>query len=136
MTTRPRILIIDDEADLAWMLKLNLERTKLYEVEVETDPARGVQAAQKFAPDLVLLDLILPQTSGGELAQQLKTALAPAVLPVIFLTAALPRHESDGKPRTMAGYRVLSKPIDLRELLDCLATELQPQRVPLTSGTR
>jgi DNA-binding response OmpR family regulator len=136
MTARPRILIIDDEADLAWMLKLNLERTKLYEAEVETDPAKGVQAARAFAPDLVLLDLILPQTSGGELALQLKTALAPAVLPVVFLTAALPRPDPDGKPRTMAGYRVLSKPIDLRELLDCVATELGRQRAPLTAGAR
>ena len=125
MTAKRRILIIDDEADLAWMLKLNLERTQLYEVNVETDPAKGVAAAREFAPDLVLLDLILPRTSGGELAAQIKAAFAPATLPVVFLTAALPRPGPDSKTRTMAGYRVLSKPVGLDELLDCVASELQ-----------
>ncbi|HUI05756.1 MAG TPA: response regulator [Verrucomicrobiae bacterium] len=121
-------MIIDDEADLAWMLKLNLERTRLYEVGIEADPQRAVAAAREFAPDLVLLDLILPSTSGGELAAQIKTAFAPATLPVIFLTAALPRPQSTGTPRTMAGYRFLSKPVGLDELLECIAAELPHRR--------
>ena len=125
MIAKRRLLIIDDEADLAWMLKLNLERTKSYEVRIETDPAKAVAAAREFRPHLVLLDFVLPRTSGSELAAELKVAFAPQILPVIFLTAALPRPEPGGKPRTMAGYRFLSKPVGIDELLDCVASELQ-----------
>ncbi len=124
MTAKRRILIIDDEADFAWMLKLNLERTKSYEVAIETDPENAIEAARKFAPDLVLLDFILPHINGGELAVQIKAAFA-AKLPIVFLTAALRQPEPRSKPRTIAGYRFLSKPVGIEELLDCVAAELQ-----------
>jgi DNA-binding response OmpR family regulator len=123
MTAKRRILIIDDEADFAWMLKLNLERIKSYEVAIETDPENAIEAARKFAPDLVLLDFVLPHISGGELAAQIKAAFAK--LPIVFLTAALRQPEPSSKARTIAGYRFLSKPVGIEELLDCVAAELQ-----------
>ncbi|HUJ10539.1 MAG TPA: response regulator [Verrucomicrobiae bacterium] len=125
MATQRRILIVDDEADLAWMLKLNLEKTKAYDVQIETDPAQAVETARKFVPDLILLDFVLPKTSGGELAVQIKMALAPKNPPIIFLTAALPQSNPDSKMRTMVGYRFLAKPVGLEHLLACIAAELQ-----------
>ena len=124
MITKRRILIIDDEADLAWLLKLNLEKTKLYEVRTEANPENAISVARKFAPDLILLDFVLPHISGGELAAQIKAGLQIQV-PIVFLTAALPQPESDGKMRTIAGYRFLSKPVGIDQLLDCVSAELE-----------
>ena len=119
---KKRILIVDDEGDLAWLLKLNLERTRHFDVAVETNPLAAVETARAFGPDIVLLDLIMPQCSGGELAAQLEAALAPGSVTIIFLTAALPASTADGAARRMAGYQFLAKPVAFPQLFDCLST--------------
>ena len=120
-----RVLIVDDEFDLAWMVKLNLERTAQYEVAAETNPIAAVETARAFRPDIVLLDLVMPQRSGGELAVQIEAALAPRSVTIIFLTAALPTPQADGAARHMAGYQFLAKPIATTQLLACLAAASQ-----------
>ena len=114
---KKRILIVDDEPDLAWLVKLNLERTTQYEVATETNPIAAVETARAFLPDIVLLDLVMPQRSGGELAAQIETALAPRSVRIIFLTAALPNSRTNGAPRNIAGYQFLAKPIATTQLL-------------------
>jgi two-component system alkaline phosphatase synthesis response regulator PhoP len=118
---KQRVLIVDDESDLAWMLKLNLERTSQYEVATETNPAAAVETARAFLPDVVLLDLIMPECRGGDLAAQIESALPPRSVTIIFLTAALPARGPDGAQRTIAGYRFLAKPVAMTQLLACLA---------------
>jgi len=124
VTAKRRILIIDDEVDLAWMLKLNLERTTLYEVRIEADPENAISLVREFAPDLILLDFVLPHLNGGELAAQIKAALQIQV-PIVFLTAALPHPEPGSNMRTIAGYRFLSKPVGFEQLLACVSAELE-----------
>ena len=119
---KTRVLIVDDERDLAWMLKLNLERTTGYDVLIETNPLAAVETARTFLPDVVLLDLIMPQCSGGGLATQIATALQPRTVRVVFLTAALPATRTeDAVSRTFAGYPFLSKPVTTPQLLNCLS---------------
>jgi len=119
---KKRVLIVDDEFDLAWMMKLNLERTAQYEVATETNPLAAVETARAFGPDIVLLDLIMPQCGGGELAAQLESALGPGSATIIFLTAALPAPQTGDAPRNIAGYQFLAKPIATEHLLAHLAT--------------
>jgi len=124
--SKKRVLIVDDEHDLAWMLKLNLERATLYDVVTETNPLAAVETARAFVPDIVLLDLIMPQRRGGELAAQIEAALPPRSVTIIFLTAALPTPSTDAAPRRMAGYQFLAKPIATAQLLACLAATSTP----------
>lgn len=63
-----KILIVDDEEDFTKLIKLNLERTGEYEVEIENGGLRGLAAAREFKPDLILLDILMPDMEGGEVA--------------------------------------------------------------------
>src|SRR5918996_1630889 len=98
--SKKRILVVDDEAGITRLLKLNLERTGKYEVREENFGARALEAAQAFRPDLVLLDVMMPDMDGGDVAASLKADPALRKTPVVFLTAAIKKEElgaPDGK---------------------------------------
>lgn len=116
----PRILAIDDEPSFTRLLKLNLEATGRYVVEVETDPAQAVKTALAFRPNLILLDVMMPGIDGGDLVNLLCRNDVLRKVPVIFLTATVRRVEVDASHGIIGGYRFLSKPIALPELLECL----------------
>ena len=67
-----KILVIEDEPDLILALSYNLKRNG-YEVATEQTGNAGFETALSFKPDLVLLDLMLPDTSGFEVCRQLKS---------------------------------------------------------------
>ena len=73
--SKQRILVVDDEPSITRLLKLNLEQTGRYEVRVENLGARAYEAAQEFMPDLVLLDIMMPDMDGSDVAASLKEDL-------------------------------------------------------------
>ena len=110
-----RILVIEDEPDLAQTLCYNLKRAG-YEVQSEETGGGGLTCAERFRPDLILLDLMLPDTSGFEVCRALKSSAVNAHAPVIMLTA---RGEEVDRVR---GFEVgaddyVLKPFSVRELL-------------------
>jgi len=68
---KPRILIIDNNRDFTDSAKLGLERTGRYSVWEENEPARAYQTALRVKPDLILLDIAMPETDGGEVAARI-----------------------------------------------------------------
>src|SRR6266498_4689477 len=91
---KKRILIIDDEASFARIVKLNLEKTGTFEVRVENKAAYAVPAAREFKPDLILLDVIMPSMDGGDVANQIKRDRNLKGTPIIFLTATVSKREA------------------------------------------
>ena len=91
--SKKRILVVDDETSITRLLKLNLEQTGNYEVREENFGARVLEAAREFKPDLVLLDVMLPDMDGGDVAAGLKQDPALRKTPVVFLTAAVKKEE-------------------------------------------
>ncbi len=86
MAERKHILIVDDEKDLVELLSYNLKKAGFETVSAST----GRQALQSIAarvPDLVLLDVMLPELSGTEVASRIRTNPATAGVPIIMLTA-------------------------------------------------
>jgi CheY-like chemotaxis protein len=67
-----RVLVVDDGIGAAKMLQLLLSRLGPHEVEIAHDGVSALEAAQRFAPDLVLLDIGLPRMDGYEVARQLR----------------------------------------------------------------
>src|SRR5437016_11742975 len=67
-----RILIVDNDGDSTHLVKILLERTGRYLVLEENDPTKAHQSAQNFRPDLILLDIVMPETDGGEVAAQIQ----------------------------------------------------------------
>ena len=120
MTAR-RVLIIDDEATFTRLVKMNLEADGAYEVREEHHGARGLSAAQAFHPDVVLLDVIMPDMDGHQVAAQFAADATLASVPIIFLTATVMKRGVDTLPASLAGRPVIPKPVSMRELRACLA---------------
>ena len=111
-----RILIIEDEPDLVSMLEYNLERAG-YEVLSALTGSAGLALARSTpVPDLVLLDLMLPDLSGTSVCRQLREDPATASIAIIMVTARGEEHDRiTGLEMGADDYVV--KPYSVRELL-------------------
>ena len=112
---RPRILVVEDEAALQQLLAYNLERAGFaVEQAYDADEARTMIAEQ--APDLVLLDWMLPYMSGLELCRQLRRQPVTANLPIVMLTARVEeRDRLQGLDTGADDY--ITKPFSVDELI-------------------
>ncbi|MCM8797835.1 MAG: response regulator [Candidatus Omnitrophica bacterium] len=122
---KKRILIIDDEEEFTRLIKLNLEQSGAYEVKVENRGERGLSAALEFNPDLILLDVIMPEVDGGDVFYQLKNNKNTADIPVIFLTAAVNKDELEGKHGMLGGHLFVAKPVEIKHLIYFIETNIR-----------
>lgn len=81
----PKIAIIDDEQDIANVLKNYLSRTKKLEIDIFTNPTLAHKSIMNGSYDLILLDIMMPQLNGMDLLKEMKTNLVNAK--VILMTA-------------------------------------------------
>jgi DNA-binding response OmpR family regulator len=131
---KKRILVVDDEPSITRLLKLNLEQTGDYEVTTENVSKAAMGTAEEFRPDLILLDVMMPDRDGGDLALAFETSPTTKGVQIVFLTAAVTRDEVSKRDGMFGGYRFLAKPVDLREVLACLEQYLGAPRVPVATG--
>jgi CheY-like chemotaxis protein len=113
---KPCILIVDDNHDFTRSAKLALERTGRYSVWEENESARAHQTAQRVKPDLILLDIAMPETDGGEVAARIESDPTLDRTPVVFLTALVTKAEARSGFQ-IQGHPFLAKPISLPELV-------------------
>ena len=111
-----RILVIDDEPSVTRNLKLNLESSGGYDVFTENHAANALGAARIFRPDLILLDVMMPDMDGGDVAARLRADPLLRDTPVIFLTALVSNEETDGHEIVSGAEMFLAKPVDMSEL--------------------
>jgi len=112
-----RILIVDNDRDTTHLVKILLEKTGRYSVLEENDATNAHQSAQNFRPDLILLDIVMPETDGGEVAAQIQADPELQRTPVIFLTALVTKAETKTGLR-IQGHPFLAKPISIPELIN------------------
>jgi CheY-like chemotaxis protein len=125
----PKILLVEDNELSRDMLSRRLRR-KGYEVLVATDGQEGIAMAQRELPDLVLMDLSLPDLDGWEATRRLKKDAKTQHIPVIALTAHA--MSGDREKAIDAGCDEYdTKPIDLRRLLSKMIRFVED---PETSG--
>lgn len=86
MTHRQRILLIEDEEDIASLIKLQAEVSG-YKLHVEVDGINGYRAVEREKPDLVILDIMLPGENGLDVCRRIKSHPDLREIPVIILTA-------------------------------------------------
>jgi two-component system, OmpR family, response regulator len=120
-----RILLVDDEIALARMLAEYLTETGDYEVRVEHRGRGVVAAAREFQPDLVVLDIMMPDVDGGAVASALHADPALRSTPVVFLTGLVSPEETAGGSIHIGGYPVLAKPVHPETMLACIAKEVR-----------
>ena len=117
---KKKILVVDDEVRIAQMIRRNLEAEGAYEVVIETDSTRALAVARKFEPDLVLMDVMMPEMDGGEVAALLSEDPKLHHVPVIFLTAIVTREETGGSSSEIGGRVFLAKPVRTEELVEAI----------------
>jgi CheY-like chemotaxis protein len=110
------ILIIDNNRDFAHSAKLALERTGRYFVYEESDGSKAHQTAQGVKPDLILLDIAMPEADGGEVAAQIESDPTLHRIPIVFLTALVTKAETKSGLQ-IEGHPFLAKPISISELV-------------------
>ena len=93
-TRNKRILVVDDDPQDTRLIKVFLERNE-YVVKEENDSAAALSAAEEFKPDLILLDVMMPEINGGELAALFKANPKFKDIPIVFLTAKITKEEAD-----------------------------------------
>ncbi|MCI0745626.1 MAG: response regulator [Verrucomicrobia subdivision 3 bacterium] len=117
---KKRVLIIDDEASFTRMVKLNLEKTGQFEVREENRANYALAAAREFKPDLILLDVIMPNMDGGDIFAQIHNDRHIKSTPVIFLTATVSQTEAGVKGFNSGGALFLAKPVSVENLINCI----------------
>jgi CheY-like chemotaxis protein len=123
--TRKKVLIVDDELDVRIYVRTLFE-TSGYAATVTKNGIEGLQKARELMPDLIVLDVMMPETGGVNMYQELKTDSLLKNIPVIMLTAVgkksfshylkmLNIQREDSIPQPDA---YMEKPLDQQELLE------------------
>ena len=114
-----KILIVDDDHNLANLTKTALV-TKGFQVAVVHESLRVIEEIKKYRPDLILMDIMMPKLSGGDLVKLLKNDPDLRNIPVIFLTGLISGEESiatEGINIEGNKYPSLGKPYEIDHLL-------------------
>src|SRR5438067_9121796 len=122
-----RILVVEDDLDIQRMLTRTLSQEG-YEVTAASDGARAVEVAREWRPDLIVLDVMLPELDGFAVCEQVRDELG---VPIVMLTA---KAELEDK---IAGLEIgaddyIVKPFAIPELLTRLKVQLRRRQRPAT----
>ena len=110
-TMLKRVLFVEDDPDIQTVARMALEAVGGFTVLACASGAEALERVEAFAPDLILLDVMMPGMDGLETLQSLRLLPGAAAVPVVFLTAKVQAQE-------IAGYReagaadVIAKPFD------------------------
>ena len=119
-----RIAVVEDDDDLAYTLVYNLRKDGRYEVERFSGGAEALDALAARPPDLVLLDLNLPDVDGLTICRELRRSEASRRVPILMLTARVEEREK------LLGFELgaddyVTKPFSMKELLARVAAQLR-----------
>ena len=115
-TNKRRILIVDDNPRSSQNARLILQQSGHYLVCEENDATSVLETARSFRPDLILMDLMMPELDGAEVAAQIASDWTLHRVPIVFVTGLVTLAEARNGQR-IDGHRVLSKPVSSSDLL-------------------
>lgn len=124
MTERKRVLIVDDEVGVTRTVKLYLEGTGAYEVRAENQGKHAVAAVREFRPDVIILDIVMPDADGASIAGEIRADPLLAHIPIVFLTALVSQAEVGAHRGRIGGYPFLAKPVEPDRLVAFLKEQL------------
>lgn len=133
MSAKTKILLVDDEPSIVKMVGKRLE-VEGFEVLVAVDGQDGLNKARAETPDLIVLDLMLPQLNGYEVCTMLKQDTRYRHIPIVLFTAKA--QEKDEKLGFECGANAyVRKPFRAQELMDKIRTLLPAAPTTPTEGT-
>jgi DNA-binding response OmpR family regulator len=113
-----KVLIVDDEPNIVLSLEF-LMRQKGYETRVAADGEEAIREVERFEPDLILLDVMLPKKDGFEVCQAIRAG-GRAGIKIVMLTAK-GRETEIAKGRALGADDYVTKPFSTRELVGLVA---------------
>ena len=122
---KKKILIVDDEESLSRAMKLNLEDAGEYEVRTENRGTMALEAVHEFRPDLVMLDVIMPDMDGADVEKQFETDEIAKNVPIIFLTAIAAKSDAKDRGTMIGGRFVMAKAILIDKLIESIEERLK-----------
>jgi len=126
MATAKRILLIDDDPAFTRTVKLLLETSGNYSVEEENNSRNAFATTRWFRPDLIFLDVMMPDVDGGDIAQQIEGDALLHGTPLVFFTGLV--SEEEAVSNRIGGYRFIAKPLRRDQLLGCVEEILKIDR--------
>lgn len=121
----PRVLLIDDEVGFTETLKINLESNGDYEVGVVTDSMKALETALEFEPDIVVLDIVMPEKDGGDVLAEFSQDPKLKDVPVIVLTALISNDEvAPDSVADSSGQVMIAKPVTTKRLIEVIEQKL------------
>lgn len=121
--SKATILLIDDEIQMLTLLADILE-VRGYSVITADNGIDGYNLATSKRPDIIILDLAMPDMDGGQVAQQLREAAQTEHIPIIFLTGLLSKDIEANNKHLVGGNVMFAKPCDFDELINQIETLL------------
>jgi two-component system OmpR family response regulator len=118
---KKRVLVIDDDMDFSYLLKVTLELEGRYEVRAVVNSSSAVTIARDFRPDLILVDWMMPGMDGGQVVSALQSDPALKNVPFAFLTAMVSDPESTATGSCTRAQTFLPKTLRSAELVKFIA---------------
>jgi two-component system cell cycle response regulator len=124
---KPLLLVIDDDDEVRSLVEQLLLKEN-YRVVLATNGASGLATARELKPDLIILDVVMPEMNGLSLCRVLKSDQGNAFLPIILMTA---KNDPDSRVQGLktGADDYMGKPVDTRELLARIEALLQIKRL-------
>jgi len=128
MSEKKKVLVIDDEPDLSAMVKKNLEKEG-FDVDIAYNGQEGIEKIQESPPDIVVLDVMMPEKDGFAVCKELKSNDEYADIPIIMLTAVA-EHVSSTRYSHYGGMSMeaddyLPKPSSAEEITESVKRLLE-----------
>ena len=117
---KKRVLIVDDDATLVKMMQIYFKNSGM-ETHIETRGLKAIEAIGSFNPDVMILDIMMPEMDGIKVCRKIRTELGNHTLPIIALTGF---HKEEREKQIMAAGAnlYLTKPIEMSKLLSHVKT--------------
>jgi DNA-binding response OmpR family regulator len=116
-----KVLIIDDEVDFCYFVKKNLMKEELFDVIIATNGQDGIDLAKNEEPDIILLDLFMPDMPGEDVAAALKENIVTADIPILYVTALATNDDIiDSKESKIGNNYILPKPVRTKKLIETI----------------
>jgi len=122
-----KILVVDDEVDVLRLLTKQLS-AEGYQVLGASTGHEAIERAKSYLPNLILMDIVLPDLEGSEVVKLLKNNPETEDIPVLFLSGILTREDGQTKLEVNVGGRLfdaIPKPVDFRELISAIKKRIR-----------
>jgi CheY-like chemotaxis protein len=130
--SRPRLLLIDDDKRLTEVLEMAFEDDGSYELLIENDSTAAIQTAKDFRPDVILLDIVMPEMDGGDVSAMLQDEPELKETPVIIVSALVRKEDAGSEGSVeLRGRSMLPKPYHfdrLKEIIDLKLAEVKASK--------